>query len=111
MDKDKDKDKDIDIDKANIEIEAATFRKILAHLKNNPDVQNIELMNLANFCRNCISKWYVSSAEEKGESIDYEKAREMVYGMPYSKWKSLYQTEATKEQKEAFAKHIEKDHS
>ena len=95
---------------SNIEIEAATFRKILDHLKNNPDVQNIELMNLANFCRNCISKWYVSSAEENGKSINYEEAREMVYGMPYSKWKSLHQTEATEEQKEAFARHLENDH-
>lgn len=88
----------------NTEIEAAVFRRLLEHLDNNKDVQNIDLMNLANFCRNCLSKWYVAAAEERGESIDYEAAREIVYGMPYSEWKEKYQKEATPEQLAAFNK-------
>ena len=92
--------------KTNTEIEAAVFRRLLTHLDENKDVQNIDLMNLASFCRNCLSKWYVAAAQERGESIDYEQAREMVYGMPYDEWKKLYQTEATAEQLEKFnAKH------
>lgn len=73
------------------EIEAATFRRLLAHLDEHKDVQNIDLMNLAGFCRNCLSKWYVSEAAEKGEEVDYEQARERVYGMPYSEWKARFQ--------------------
>lgn len=84
------------------EIEAATFRKILRHLRDNPDVQNIDLMNLANFCRNCISKWYVSESESRGEALTYDEARELIYGMPYSEYKDKYQKEATKEQLEKF---------
>lgn len=84
------------------EIEAAVFRRLLRHLDNNKQVQNIELMILADFCRNCLSKWYVAAAEERGESVDYEKAREYVYGMPYSEWKDKYQTEATPEQMAIF---------
>ena len=84
------------------EIEAAVFRRLLEHLDSRKDVQNIELMNLAGFCRNCLSKWYVAAAEEAGESIDMERAREMVYGMPYSEWKQKHQTEATPEQLAAF---------
>jgi hypothetical protein len=80
------------------EIEAAVFRRLLAHLDNRKDVQNIELMNLAGFCRNCLSKWMVSAADELGESLDYDEAREQVYGMPYSQWKDRYQQEATDEQ-------------
>ena len=80
------------------EIEAAVFRRLLAHLDDNKDVQNIDLMILANFCRNCLSKWYVSAAEERGESIDYDGAREIVYGMPYGEWKDKYQLPATPEQ-------------
>ncbi|MDX1267868.1 MAG: DUF1244 domain-containing protein, partial [Oceanisphaera sp.] len=80
------------------EIEAAVFRRLLAHLDSRKDVQNIELMNLAGFCRNCLSKWYVAAAEEQGETVDYEQARELVYGMPYADWKDKYQTEATPEQ-------------
>ena len=92
--------------KTNTEIEAAVFRRLLTHLDENKDVQNIDLMNLASFCRNCLSKWYVAAAQERGESIDYEQAREMVYGMPYDEWKKLYQSEATAEQLEKFnAKH------
>lgn len=86
------------------EIEAAVFRRLVEHLDSRKDVQNIELMNLASFCRNCLSKWYVAAAQERGESIDYEKARELVYGMPYSEWKDKYQTEATPEQLAAFEK-------
>jgi uncharacterized protein len=87
---------------ANTEIEAAVFRRLLEHLDSRKDVQNIELMNLAGFCRNCLSKWYVAEAQERGESIDYEAARELVYGMPYSEWKDKHQLEATPEQLAAF---------
>lgn len=88
----------------NLEIEAAVFRRLLAHLDKRTDVQNIELMNLAGFCRNCLAKWYAAAAEEAGESVDYEQARERVYGMPYSEWKAKYQKEATPEQLAAFEK-------
>ncbi len=90
-------------DQNQLEIEAAVYRRLVEHLQKRTDVQNIDLMNLADFCRNCLSKWYVAAAEEKGISIDYEQARELVYGMPYSEWKSKYQKEATEEQKKAFA--------
>ena len=83
-------------------IEAAVFRRLLAHLDSRKDVQNIELMNLAGFCRNCLSKWYVAAAEEMGESVDYDVARERVYGMPYDEWKAKYQVEASAEQLAAF---------
>ena len=72
-------------------IEAATFRKIIIHLQNNKSVQNIDLMNLAGFCRNCISKWYVESSKEQGIEVDYENAKKVVYNMPYSEWKEKYQ--------------------
>lgn len=85
------------------EIEAAAFRKLLAHLDKRKDAQNIDLMNLAGFCRNCLSKWYKTAAEERGESIDYETAREIIYGEPYASWKEKYQKEATPEQLAAFA--------
>lgn len=84
------------------EIEAAVFRRLLNHLDERKDVQNIDLMILADFCRNCLAKWYKAEAEERGETIDYEQAREIIYGMPYSEWKAKYQTEATPEQQEAF---------
>ncbi|MCC6295593.1 MAG: DUF1244 domain-containing protein [Pseudomonadales bacterium] len=77
------------------EIEAAVFRRLLAHLDSRKDVQNIELMNLAGFCRNCLSKWYVAAAAERGAVVDYEQARELVYGEPYDQWKAKYQREAT----------------
>ena len=83
-------------------IESATFRKLLDHLRSNPDVQNIDMMNLANFCRNCISKWYVAEAEKIGKKISYDEARELIYGMPYSEYKQKHQKEATKEQLEKF---------
>ncbi|WP_373081645.1 DUF1244 domain-containing protein [Zhongshania sp.] len=85
-------------------IEAAAFRRLLAHLDSRKDVQNIDLMNLAGFCRNCLSKWYVAAAEQEGESIDYEAARERVYGMPYAQWKAEFQAEASPEQLANFAK-------
>ena len=85
------------------EIEAAVFRRLLDHLDNHKEVQNIDLMNLASFCRNCLSKWYVAAAEERGESVDLDAARELVYGEPYGDWKAKYQTEATPEQKAAYA--------
>ena len=87
-----------------IELEAATFRRLLQHLDERKDVQNIDLMNLSGFCRNCLSRWYGEAAAEKGLEIDKEAAREVVYGMPYAEWKAAYQTDATSEQKEAFAK-------
>ena len=84
-------------------VEAAVFRRLLAHLDSRKDVQNIELMNLAGFCRNCLSKWYVAEAEAQGASVELDAARERVYGMPYDQWKAAYQTEATEAQKSAFA--------
>jgi len=91
------------------EIEARVFRRLVAHFDERKDVQNIELMSLAGFCRNCLSKWYVAASEELGEGIDYETAREVVYGMPYAQWKEKYQTEATPEQLEAFKQHSHDD--
>jgi hypothetical protein len=80
------------------QLEAAAFRRLLAHLQQHTEVQNIELMIHGDFCRNCLAKWYAAAAEERGVAVDYEQAREIVYGMPYSAWKDLYQTEATAEQ-------------
>ena len=93
-----------DIDKqTQTELEAAAFRTLVAHLRDRTDVQNIDLMNLAGFCRNCLSKWYRAAAEDKGLDLDYEQAREIVYGMPYADWKAKYQNEASPEQKARFA--------
>lgn len=86
------------------ELEAAAFRRLLTHLDDNKDVQNIDLMILADFCRNCLSKWLVAAAEEKGAELDYDAARDYVYGMPYSEWKEHYQAPATPEQLAAFEK-------
>ena len=86
----------------NTELEAAVFRRLVQHLDENKDVQNIDLMNLAGFYRNCLSKWYVAAAEEAGLEVAYEDARERVYGMPYADWKARYQSEATPEQQAAF---------
>ena len=88
---------------SNERIEAAVFRRLLSHLDDRKDVQNIDLMNLSGFCRNCLSKWYAQAAEEQGVVIDKEAAREIVYGMHYAEWKSRYQTEATPAQQQAFA--------
>ena len=90
-------------DQQRLELEAAVYRRLVAHLQAKTDVQNIDLMNLADFCRNCLSKWYVAAAEEKNISLSYEQAREVVYGMPYSEWKDKFQKEATPEQLSAFA--------
>lgn len=86
------------------EIEAAAFRRLLEHLDSRKDVQNIELMNLAGFCRNCLAKWYAAAASDQGESISYDQAREVVYGMPYDEWKARYQKETTPEQLAQFNK-------
>ena len=83
-------------------LEAAAFRTLVAHLRERADVQNIDLMNLAGFCRNCLSKWYRAAAEERGIGMEYDEAREIVYGMPYARWKDLHQTEATPEQRAAW---------
>ena len=85
-----------------MEIESEVFRTLIKHLQNKTEVQNIDLMNLADFCRNCLSKWYVTAAKERGMEVSYEEARDFVYGMPYSQWKEKYQKEATKEQLEKF---------
>ena len=78
-----------------LNVEAAVFRRLLQHLDARKEVQNIQLMNLAGFCRNCLAKWYVAAAQEQGLAIDYEAARQRIYGMPYAEWKRLYQTDAT----------------
>ena len=78
-----------------MELEAAVFRRLLEHLDQRNDVQNIDLMNLAGFCRNCLSKWYVAAADKRGLLVDYEVARQRVYGMSYSEWKAKYQKPAT----------------
>ena len=96
-----DADKSIDA-ATRTELEAAAFRRLVQHLDENKEVQNIDLMNLAGFCRNCLSKWYRAAAEDKGIEMNYEEAREVVYGMPYSDWKARYQIEATPEQRAAF---------
>ena len=84
------------------DIEAAVLRRLLKHLDDNKSVQNIDLMNLAGFCRNCLSKWYMAEAEQQGVKIDYDEAREFVYGEPYEAWKGKYQPEATAQQLAAF---------
>ena len=86
------------------ELEAAAFRRLVAHLRERTDVQNIDLMNLAGFCRNCLSNWYADAAREHGIELDKPAARKIVYGMPYGEWKAKYQSEATPEQKAAFEK-------
>jgi hypothetical protein len=86
----------------NTELEAAAFRRLVSHFQTHTEVQNIELMILAGFCRNCLAKWLVSAAEEQGTSLDYDDAREQVYGMPYSEWKDKYQQKAIAEQLAAF---------
>jgi hypothetical protein len=90
-------------DKTRTELEAATFRALVAHLRERTDVQNIDLMNLAGFCRNCLSKWYRAAAEDKGVELSDPQAREIVYGMPYDEWRKKHQKGASAEQKAAFA--------
>jgi hypothetical protein len=91
-----------------VKIESATFQRIVSHLRDNPEVQNIDLMNLANFCRNCISKWYVEEAKKEGLSLDYNQVREIIYGMPYNKYKVKYQKKATEEQLKKFNENKDK---
>ena len=91
-------------DEIRTEIEAAAFRHLVDHLRERNDVQNIDLMNLAGFCRNCLSKWYAAAAEDRGMSLDRAAARAIVYGMPYDEWKAAHQTETTPEQEAAFEK-------
>ena len=81
------------------EIEAAAFRRLVKHLRDNTDVQNIDLMNLAGFCRNCLSKWYRAEADERGFEISDPQARQEIYGMPYEDWKALYQTDPKQDHK------------
>lgn len=90
--------------KTEIELQAAAYRRLVEHLRERSDVQNIDLMNLAGFCRNCLSRWYQEAANERGLPLDKEEAREIVYGMPYDEWRARHQTEASAEQKAAFAK-------
>jgi len=83
-------------------LEAAAFRRLRDHLRARTDVQNIDMMNLAGFCRNCLSRWYQEEAEARGVAMDKARAREIVYGMPYEEWRERYQTEASPQQKAAF---------
>lgn len=89
-------------DSQQIELEAAAFRRLLVHLQQHTDVQNIDLMITADFCRNCLAKWYAAAAEEQGLAVDYEQARTLVYGMPFAEWKQQFQLEATPEQLAAY---------
>lgn len=94
------------------ELEAAAFRRLVAHLRKRTDVQNIDMMNLAGFCRNCLGDWYREAAAERGITLEKDQAREIVYGMPPAEWKKRYQQEASPEQQEQFAKSIQtKTHS
>jgi hypothetical protein len=86
------------------ELEAAAFRRLLAHLRERTDVQNIDLMNLAGFCRNCLANWYMEAAGDNGLTLTKNEAREIVYGMPYAEWQQKHQTEASTETAAAFAK-------
>jgi hypothetical protein len=96
-------------DQTRIELEAAAFRRLRKHLmEERSDVQNIDMMNLTGFCRNCLSRWYQEAANERGIEISKDEAREIYYGMPYSEWKSRHQTEATQEQRDAFER-VQKD--
>ncbi len=91
-------------DQTRIELEAAAFRSLIAHLKKRTDVQNIDLMNLAGFCRNCLSKWYRAAGEDRGINMTYDEAREIIYGMVYDDWKKKYQDPSTEEQRDKFKK-------
>ena len=96
-------------EKTRTELEAAAFRRLIEHFRERTDVQNIDLMNLAGFCRNCCSKWYRAAAEERGINMSYEDAREIIYGMSYAEWKQKHQPEATAEQKAAFQEAEKRD--
>lgn len=94
----------INDEQSRLEFEAAAYRRLVEHLRTRTDVQNIDLMNLAGFCRNCLSNWYQEAANKAGQPLSKDEAREAVYGMPYKEWQSKYQQEATAEQKAMFAK-------
>ncbi len=96
-------------DQTEIELQAAAFRRLRDHLQDRTDVQNIDLMNLAGFCRNCLSRWYQEEANAKGIDLDKEAAREIVYGIPYAEWKDKYQSEANAEKLADFEKNKPKD--
>lgn len=87
-----------------IKLEAAAFRGLVEHLQRRSDVQNIDLMNLSGFCRNCLSKWYLSAAQASGQEMDYDTARQHIYGMPFEQWKSKYQQKASEDQMQQFEK-------
>ena len=87
-----------------LQLDAAAFRQLVQHLRSRPDAQNIELMNLAGFCRNCLAKWFKAAADDLNIEVSADQAREEIYGMPYSEWKAKYQTEASAEQQATFAK-------
>ena len=92
-----------------LELEAAAFRRLRDHLRERTDVQNIDLMNLSGFCRNCLSRWYMEEANEKGIGLDKDTAREIVYGMPYNKWRDKYKTEASSEQNAKFDQDMKRE--
>ncbi len=92
------------------DFEAAAFRRLVGHLRERTDVQNIDLMNLAGFCRNCLSNWYREAAEAEGVALSKDESREIVYGMPYAEWQALHQTAASPEKKAAFEGNRPKDH-
>jgi hypothetical protein len=91
-------------DRTRIELEAAVYRRLVEHLRSHTDVQNIDLMNLAGFCRNCLSNWMKDAADAQGIAMSKEESREIVYGMPYDEWRKRYQKEASADQKAAFRK-------
>ena len=91
-------------EQSRLEFEAAAYRRLVEHLRTRTDVQNIDMMNLAGFCRNCLSNWYQEAANKAGQPLSKDEAREMVYGMPYKEWQAKYQQEATAEQKAKFDK-------
>tara|TARA_B100000900_G_C20279121_1_gene593309 strand:- start:170 stop:469 length:300 start_codon:yes stop_codon:yes gene_type:complete len=93
-----------------LKIESKVLQKLIKHLQNRTDVQNIDLMNLSGFCRNCLSRWYSEAAEDNGLKIDKEEAREIIYGMPHSVWKEKHQTDANESQKDKFKSSIAKEH-
>jgi hypothetical protein len=95
-------------DKTRTELEAAAFRRLVEHLRSRTDVQNIDMMNLAGFCRNCLSNWMKDAADAKGLPMSKDESRELIYGMPFEEWKTRYQKDATAEQKAAFEKASEK---
>jgi hypothetical protein len=97
-------------DKTRIELEAAVYRRLVEHLRTRTDVQNIDLMNLAGFCRNCLSNWMKDAADAKGLALSKDESREIVYGMPYDEWRKRHQKEASADQKAAFDKSGPRSH-